>query len=97
MYLVVVGELGYGQPFGSVVLTLVHEELEELLNFLINPPCLTVSLQVIGGGGVLLATRGIKLAATVVRSCFFLHVNFFSESAVMWPMCVWAISGGAAG
>jgi len=51
MHLVIVGKLGYGQPFVPVVLMLVHKESEELLDFLINSLSLTVSLWVIGGGG----------------------------------------------
>ena len=48
MDLVVVGELGYGQPFIPVILTLVHKEPEELFNFLIDSLGLTVSLGVVG-------------------------------------------------
>src|SRR5882724_1957966 len=44
MELVILGELSYGQPFIPVVLTLVHEELKELFNSLIDPLCLAISL-----------------------------------------------------
>ena len=46
---VVVGKLGYGQPFVPVVLVLVHEEPKELFDFLIDSLGLTISLGVIGG------------------------------------------------
>ena len=49
--LVIVGELSYGQPFVPVVLTLVHEELKELFDFLINLLCFAIGLGVVGGQG----------------------------------------------
>jgi len=48
---VIIGKLGYGQPFVPVVLVLVHEELKELFDFLIDSLSLTVSLGVVGGRG----------------------------------------------
>ena len=48
---VVVGELGYGQPFVPVILPLVYKESEELFDLLVNPLGLTVCLWVIGHGG----------------------------------------------
>jgi len=51
MDLVIVGELSYGQPFVPVVLTLVHEELKELFDFLINLLCFAIGLGVVGGQG----------------------------------------------
>jgi len=33
---VIIGKLGYGQPFVPVILALVHEELKELFNLLID-------------------------------------------------------------
>ena len=50
MYLVIVSELGYGQPIIPVVLHLVHEELKELLNFLVESLSLTICLRVISHG-----------------------------------------------
>jgi len=44
-------QLSYGQPLVPVILTLVHEELEELLNLLVNPLGLTIHLWVVSGGG----------------------------------------------
>ena len=44
MYLVVVSELDYGQPVIPVILPLVHEELKELLNFLVDSLGLTIHL-----------------------------------------------------
>ena len=41
---VIVGELGYGQPFIPVILTLAHEELEELFDFLIDSLGLIIGL-----------------------------------------------------
>jgi len=49
MYSVIIGKLGYGQPFVPVILALVHKELKELFNFLIDSLGLTVSLGVVGG------------------------------------------------
>jgi len=48
---VVVGKLGYGQPFVPVILTLVHKELEELFDFLIDSLGLTIGLGVVGSRG----------------------------------------------
>ena len=47
MDLVIVGELGYGQPFIPVILMLVYEKSEELFDFLIDPLSLTISLGVV--------------------------------------------------
>ena len=44
MDLVIVGKLGYSQPFVPVVLALVHKELKELFDFLIDLLSLTISL-----------------------------------------------------
>ena len=45
---VVIGKLGYGQPFVPVVLALVHKEPKELFDFLIDSLGLTISLGVVG-------------------------------------------------
>jgi len=50
-YPVIIGKLSYEQPLVPVILTLVHEELEELLNLLVNSLGLTVCLQVDMCGG----------------------------------------------
>jgi len=47
---IIVGELCYRQPFIPIVLVLIYEELQELLDFLIDPLCLTIGLQVVSGG-----------------------------------------------
>ena len=48
---VIVVELGYGQPFVPVILTLVHKEPEELFDFLIDSLGLTIGLGVVGSRG----------------------------------------------
>src|SRR5882724_3717588 len=48
--LIIVGELSYRQPFIPIVLVLIYKELQELLDFLIDPLCLTISLWVVSGG-----------------------------------------------
>ena len=47
---IIVGELGYGQPFVPIVLVLSYKESQELLDFLIDPLCLTIGLQVVSCG-----------------------------------------------
>jgi len=48
MDLVIVGKLGYGNPFIPVILVLVDKESEELLDLLVGLFHLTVGLWVIG-------------------------------------------------
>ena len=50
MDLIIVGKLGYRQPFVPIVLALIYKESKELLNFLIDPLCLTIGLQVVSSG-----------------------------------------------
>src|SRR5882724_8448391 len=47
---IIVGELGYRQSFVPIILALIYKELQELLDFLIDPLCLTIGLQVVSGG-----------------------------------------------
>jgi len=47
---IIVGELGYRQPFMPIILVLIYKELQELLDFLIDPLCLTIGLWVVSGG-----------------------------------------------
>ena len=44
---IIVGELGYRQSFVPIV---IYKESQELLNFLIDPLCLTIGLWVVSGG-----------------------------------------------
>ena len=48
---VVIGKLSYGQPFIPVILALVHKELKELFDFLIDSLSLTINLGVVGSQG----------------------------------------------
>ena len=48
---VIIGKLSYGQPFVPVILALVHEELKESFDFLIDSLSLTISLGVVGSRG----------------------------------------------
>ena len=50
MDLIIVGKLCYRQPFVPIVLALIYEESQELLDFLIDPLCLTIGLWVVSGG-----------------------------------------------
>ena len=50
MDLIIVGEPSYRQPFVPIVLALIYEDLQELLDFLIDPLCLTIGLRVVSGG-----------------------------------------------
>src|SRR5882724_12381450 len=47
---IIVGELGYRQPFVPIILALIYGESQELLDFLIDPLCLTIGLWVVSGG-----------------------------------------------
>src|SRR5882724_9142147 len=47
---IIVGEFSYRQPFVPIVLALIYKESQELLDFLIDPLCLTISLRVVSGG-----------------------------------------------
>src|SRR5882724_10750171 len=47
---IIVGEFSYRQPFVPIVLELIYKESQELLDFLIDPLCLTISLRVVSGG-----------------------------------------------
>jgi len=47
---IIVGEFSYRQPFVPIVLALIYKESQELLNFLIDPLCLTISLRVVSSG-----------------------------------------------
>ena len=47
---IIVGEFGYRQPFVPIVLVLIYKESQELLDFLIDPLCLTIGLRVVSGG-----------------------------------------------
>ena len=50
MYLVIVSKLSYGQPVVPIILPLVHKELEELFNFLVDSFGLPICLGVISHG-----------------------------------------------
>jgi len=47
---IIVGKLSYRQPFVPIVLALIYEESQELLDFLIDPLCMTIGLWVVSGG-----------------------------------------------
>jgi len=47
---IIVGELSCRQPFVPIVLALIFKESQELLDFLIDPLCLTISLWVVSSG-----------------------------------------------
>jgi len=47
---IIVGKLSYRQPFIPIVLVLIYKESQELLDFMIDPLCLTISLWVVSGG-----------------------------------------------
>jgi hypothetical protein len=49
MFPVIVTELGYRQPFGSIVLLLIDEDVKVLFNILIHSFCLPVSGWMKGG------------------------------------------------
>ena len=49
--MVVILELCQRQQVGPVILSLVGEQSEILLQLLVNPFCLSVSLQMVGHGG----------------------------------------------
>jgi len=47
---IIVGELSYRQPFVPIILALIYKESQELLDFLIDPLCLTIGLLVVSSG-----------------------------------------------
>ena len=51
MDLVAIGKFGNQDPVIPVVLSLVHKEVKELLNFLVDALGLAVCLRVVGHGG----------------------------------------------
>ena len=82
---IVVSKLDNRDPVIPIVLPLVHKEVKELLNLLVNLFGLAVSLQVLSGGGGKFNPKdytestyevGYKLGAPVTNHLFVdLHTN----------------------
>jgi hypothetical protein len=67
MYRVVLGELCCGQPFFPVILTKFDEYLKVLFNILIHSFCLTVSLGMIGSGGIFFGAENCEKFFDIFR------------------------------
>ena len=91
---IIVGELSYRQPFVPIILALIYKELQELLDFLIDPLCLTIGLLVVSGGCVIL----------IFSSWLRLHVKFntnwvpqslMTSSGSPWSFQTWSLNNRA--
>ena len=60
MFPVIVTELGYRQPFGPIILSLIDEDAKVLLDILVHSLCLSISSRMKGGRSILLDAKESK-------------------------------------
>jgi hypothetical protein len=84
MFLVIVTELGYRQPFSPIILSLIDEDAKVLLDILIHLLCLSVSSWMKGGRSILLdAEEGKQTLNVLVDELRVTIVYDFSRKSMI--------------
>jgi len=91
---VIVTELGYRQPFGPIILSLIDEDAKVLLDILIHSLCLSVSGRMKGGRSILFDAEESKQTLNVfvdeprVMIMYdFLGKSMITEDSILKGFC----------
>ena len=90
--LIIVVKLGYRQPFIPIILALIYKESQELLNFLIDPLCLTIGLRVVSGGCRDPDFQQLAEAACEIQNMNWVPQSLMTSSGSPWCFQTWSLN-----